>query len=159
MCNLWVFCNIGYITSLINTIDWKIWGGGYLWFLLVDMMQCQCKGRNGANSWMEDTTLVDVGTHLFGQQGDEVSLKLRFDHLHHVLDLCGLAAVDQLIQRQQLLRACPALEDRLVRVTGCNASRQKARNWNTPGTRSPHAPIITSFGVILMTLSSVSLFV
>ena len=50
------------------------------------------------------------GSHLFGQQGDEVSLKLWFDHLHHVLDLRGLTAVNQLIQRQQLLWATPALE-------------------------------------------------
>ena len=49
-------------------------------------------------------------THLFGQQGDEVSLKLRLDHLHHMLDLCGLTAVNQLIQRQQLLWASPALQ-------------------------------------------------
>lgn len=53
----------------------------------------------------------DSGTHLFGQQGDEVSLKLRLDHLHHMLDLCGLTAVNQLIQRQQLLWASPALEN------------------------------------------------
>lgn len=50
-------------------------------------------------------------THLFGQQGDKVALKLRLDHLHHMLDLCGLTAVYQLIQRQQLLRAGPALQN------------------------------------------------
>lgn len=64
-------------------------------------------------------------THLFGQQGDEVSLKLRFDHLHHVLDLRGLAAVDQLIQRQQLLRAGPALENRRVIGQGQGVQTQQ----------------------------------
>lgn len=59
--------------------------------------------------WTESKN-KDPGTHLFGQQGDEVSLKLRLDHLHHMLDLCGLTAVNQLIQRQQLLWASPALE-------------------------------------------------
>ena len=54
----------------------------------------------------------DSGTHLFGQQGDEVSLKLRLYHLHHMLDLCGFTAVNQLIQRQQLLWASPALHNK-----------------------------------------------
>lgn len=49
-------------------------------------------------------------THLFGQQGDEVTLELGLDDLHHVLDLCWLAAVNELIQGQQLLRATPALQ-------------------------------------------------
>lgn len=49
-------------------------------------------------------------THLLGQQGDEVPLELRLDDLHHVLDLCRLAAVNELIQGQQLLRATPALQ-------------------------------------------------
>lgn len=75
-------------------------------------MQRHCTGSKYIKYYIQDTTFGDVGTHLFGQQGDEVSLKLRFDHLHHVLDLCGLTAVDQLIQRQQLLRASPALENR-----------------------------------------------
>lgn len=57
----------------------------------------------------------DSGTHLFGQQGDEVSLKLRLDHLHHMLDLCGLTAVNQLIQRQQLLGPSPALKSKWQR--------------------------------------------
>ena len=56
--------------------------------------------------------------YLFGQQGDEVPLKLRLDHLHHVLDLCGLAAVNQLIQCQQLLWATPALKHTCRRAKG-----------------------------------------
>lgn len=48
--------------------------------------------------------------YLSGQVWDEVSLKLWFDHLHHVLHLRGLTAVNQLIQRQQLLRTTPALK-------------------------------------------------
>lgn len=53
---------------------------------------------------------VQRGTHLFGQQGDEVTLKLRLNHLHHMLDLRGLTAVYQLVQRQQLFWASPALQ-------------------------------------------------
>lgn len=48
--------------------------------------------------------------HLLGQQRDEVPLELGLDNLHHVLDLCWLAAVNELIQGQQLLRAAPALQ-------------------------------------------------
>lgn len=92
-------------------------------------------------SCCKGATLADVGTHLFGQQGDEVSLKLRFDHLHHVLDLRGLAAVDQLIQRQQLLRAGPTLEKRSdwSASRGANPADIKLGSWNTLGIgqRSP----------------------
>lgn len=49
-------------------------------------------------------------THLLGQQGDEVPLELGLDDLHHVLDLCRLTAVNELIQGQQLFRATPALQ-------------------------------------------------
>lgn len=73
------------------------------------------------------------GTYLFGKQGDEVPLKLRLDHLHHMLDLRGLAAVDQLIQRQQLLWARPALSRRqrgrarYLKSSSENAMRSVAR--------------------------------
>lgn len=72
------------------------------------------KCNTGADRSKAERPFTDVrvrgGTHLFGQQGDEVALKLRLNHLHHMLDLCGLAAVYQLIQRQQLFWTSPALK-------------------------------------------------
>lgn len=44
--------------------------------------------------------LISVLTHLFGQQGYEVSLELGLDDLHHVLHLAGLTPVNQLVQSQ-----------------------------------------------------------
>ena len=68
--------------------------------------------RDGREEEEEKGEVLDGSKdwYLFGQQGDEVPLKLRLDHLHHVLDLRGLAAVNQLIQCQQLLWATPALK-------------------------------------------------
>lgn len=54
-------------------------------------------------------SLSPAPTHLLGQQGNEVSLELGLDDLHHVLDLGGLAAVNELVQSKQLLRAAPSL--------------------------------------------------
>lgn len=39
-----------------------------------------------------------VRSHLFGQQGYEVSLELGLDDLHHMLHLTALTPVDQLVQ-------------------------------------------------------------
>lgn len=50
-----------------------------------------------------------ASTHLLGQQGNEVSLELGFNDLHHVLDLGGLAAINELIQSKKLLWATPPL--------------------------------------------------
>lgn len=72
-------------------------------------------GGQGLEMLWTDNRKGDSGTHLFGEQGDEVSLKLRLDHLHHMLDLCGLTAVNQLIQRQQLLWASPALQQNRIK--------------------------------------------
>lgn len=84
---------------------------------------CGSSGQNTQEAEAEGARRLR-GTHFFGQQGDEVSLKLRLDHLHHMLHLCGLTAVNQLIQRQQLLWASPALEDR-QRHTHTNTKREK----------------------------------
>lgn len=75
-------------------------------------------GSSGQNTEDAEETRCVRGTHFFGQQGDEVSLKLRLDHLHHMLYLCGLTAVNQLIQRQQLLWASPALEYTHIHTQG-----------------------------------------
>lgn len=90
---------------------------------------CGSSGQNTQEAEAEGARRLR-GTHFFGQQGDEVSLKLRLDHLHHMLHLCGLTAVNQLIQRQQLFWASPALEDR-QRHTHTHIHKHKEReNWN-----------------------------